>query len=105
MNIEAELLRLKAERDRIDAVIGYLEGQRNGAKPSVRRRRQPGSVTAAVAAAQALAEAGAPMKIGDLLEAVQARGGQMKDTEGLAKTLGRDKDKFRKVGRGLWTLT
>lgn len=103
MNIEAELLRLKAERDRIDAVIGYLETQRNGARP-VQRKRQPGSVTAAAAAAEALAQAGTPMKIGDLLEAVQARGGRMKDTEGLAKTLGRDKDKFRKVGRGLWTL-
>lgn len=100
MNIEAELERLHKERDRIDTVIGYLETQRNGARP----RRQPsGTLTAGQAAEQALQAAGAPMRTPDLLKAVQAAGARMKDTDGLYKTLSRSA-RFKKAGRGLWEL-
>lgn len=104
MNIEAELARLRTERERLDVLIGYLETQRNGSRPAARPRRRPaGTLTAAAAAEQALTQAGAPMRTGDLLKAVQGLGAQMKDNEGLAKTLGRS-DRFVKVGRGLWSL-
>lgn len=104
MNVEAEILRLKADRDRLDVLIGYLETQRNGSRPARPRTRPPGALTAAQAALAVLTEAGAPMRTGDLLKAVQGRGAKIKDGEGLAKTLGRDKDRFVRVGRGLWAL-
>lgn len=100
MNIDAEILRLEKERDRVDAVIAYLQQQRNGARP---RRAASGAVTAAQAAEQALREHGGPMRTPDLLAAVQARGAKMKDADGLYKTLHRSAT-FKKAGRGLWTL-
>lgn len=108
-SLRAELDHAIAERDRLNVVIAYLEERiqdaaaphvQNGARPGGTRKGKP---TAAAAAEQALREAGKPMRTPELLQAVQAMGAQIKDSDGLYKTLSRH-DTFRREGRGLWVL-
>ena len=101
---QSELARIQAEIDRLTIIRDYLKGAEkpsNGPQPA---RRGSGRVTAAKAAEGVLRAHGQPMKTTDLLTEVQARGSTIKDTDGLYKTLDRDKDRFKRVGRGLWAL-
>jgi hypothetical protein len=104
-SLHAELERALRERDELDAAIRYLQ-KRVGDTPAVNGKRatRKGAPTAAAAAEQALREHGKPMRTPDLLAAVQALGAQVKDTDGLYKTLSRHKGTFKRAGRGLWTL-
>lgn len=101
--LATELATIEAEIARLEAVRDWLRQHVNGATPKPSRRRN-GRVTASEAAIEALQAAGGPMRTRDLLVEVQARGAKMKDTDGLYKTLDRDKTRFKKAGRGLWTL-
>jgi hypothetical protein len=97
-----DLEQAERELERWQIIVDYLRSQRP-APARVRAPHQNGRVTVAEAAAQALEAAGAPMPVRDLLAVVQ-KTAKIKDTEGLAKTLGRFPDRFEKTGRGVWAL-
>lgn len=103
MTLNEELAIVEAEIAKLETIRDWLRSRSNG-RTAARPRRAGKHLTAAEAAAQALQAAGAPMRTPDLLVEVQARGARMKDTDGLYKTLDRDKTRFKKVGRGTWTL-
>jgi hypothetical protein len=105
-SIQQELAAVEQEIARLEIIRDYLrsrEGSSNGAAPRRRRARRQGKVTAAQAAETVLSKASGPMRVKDLLVAVQAEGAQISDGEGLSKTLTRN-PKFVRAGRGLWTL-
>lgn len=101
MTLADEIRKLNAEIERLTTVRDYLQERANGTRT---RRPARGSVTAAEAAARVLERAEGPMRTRDLFDAVLAEGAQLKDSEGLTKTLRRAPDRFKKTGRGMWTL-
>ena len=104
--LEQEIARIDQQIAELQIVRRHLTNLVNGAVKPVRRRgpRAKGTMTTAQAAEKVLARAAGPMRTADLLKAVQAEGAIIRDGEGLSKTLGRS-DRFKKAGRGLWTLT
>lgn len=105
MDLKPELERALAERARLDVVIAYLQDRLNHQAPTASRntRKRKGKLTAAAAAEQALRAAGTPMRTPAILKQVQALGAQIKDTDGLYRTLLRH-GQFKREGRGLWSL-
>ena len=103
--VDVELAQIEAEIARLTVIRDYLRTRSNGAARPVRRRgpRPKGAMTAAAAAEKVLAKRGEPMRTPDLLVAIRKEGASLKDADSLYKTLSRS-DRFRKAGRGLWTL-
>jgi len=104
LTLQTELDHAVAERDRLNVVIGYLEGRLNHQTPAAAARRRKRKLTAAAAAEQVLRAAGVPMRTPEILKEAQALGAQIKDTDGLYRTLWRHKQ-FKREGRGLWSLS
>ena len=97
-----ELAQVEQEIARLTIIRDWLKARSNGT-PRRRGPRQKGTMTAAQAAEKVLAAADGPMRTPDLLSAVQREGARIADADGLYKTLSRS-DRFKKAGRGLWTL-
>lgn len=111
VSLTDELAIVEAKIAELTTIRDYLReraGQTNGAtsttpRPRRARVQQAGRITAAKAAEKVLAKAAAPMRTPDLLVAVQAEGARIGSADNLYKTMARS-DKFKKAGRGLWTL-
>lgn len=95
--VEAEIARLQTIRDYLQERV-HMNGERP-AQPSAPQRR----LTAARAAEIVLEREG-QLKTPALLDAIRAEGAQLKDSDSLYKTLTRQPERFKRVGRGLWTL-
>ncbi len=117
--LRKELRHAEEQRERLDMVITYLrerlglsddepENPPTAPRPTTRARRdasRPKRLTSAAAAERVLQDHGEPMRTTEILREVQSLGAQMKDADGMYKTMDRMPEKFRRVGRGLWGLT
>jgi GAF domain-containing protein len=102
-SLKAELERARAERDRLDVVVRYLEERLRSAPPRARRvRRTNGAVTIAMAAEAALAAG--PLTTTDLMEAARTAGASIAHPDNLQKTLRRRPDVFVRNPDGTWSL-